>query len=308
MGVAFVRNQVLTPNDLDIKIVNQSVVPPQFVDPYTITYTIYDKTSGIPVVYGAENNPAVSAGVGRYYVNWTIPSTASLGDWEVQFHITDVMNGPERCAAIEFAIVENISTVTGFLANLDSRNQSMIAKLRVLLRDNNPDKYYHFRPPNTSSVVMGFTEKIGYIWSDEELFCFIVMSLDAINAWPTRTYWTIPDISIEQHLPQRDLPRAWESAVLYHAAELASRAVSAMWIADEFQYSISGVSLSLEKSQKYEALANAFGTSATKFIEMAKKTMKLGRGMKTATTGSVAGFFRTGQIMNVGSIVGNVRL
>jgi len=308
MSVAFVRNQILTPEDLNIKVVDDSTIPPTLVDPYSVTFTIYNKTSGIPIVEGQTDLPAVRESVGRYYVNWTIPATADIGDYTVQFNIIDNVGDDPRCVEIDFNVVLETSILCGFLANLHPRNQALVCKLRILLRDNNPDKYYHFRPPNTTNTILGFTERIGFIWTDEELFQFIVCALDAINAMPPQTFYLIPDITPDMDLPRRDLPRSWESVVVYHAAILAARAVGAMWVADEFDYNISGISLNLEKSQKYAALADAWENTYRYQVEAAKRTVKLSRGLQQRTRGAVAGFFRTGTVMNVGNVVGTVRL
>ena len=47
------------------------------------------------------------------------------------------------------------------------------------------------------------------------------------------------------------------------------------WIVDEFDYSISGVSLNLDKSSKYQSMKDSFEAEYEKILEMAKRSIKI---------------------------------
>ena len=68
---------------------------------------------------------------------------------------------------------------------------------------------------------------------------------------------------------------------MYHKAmALAFMAVAANWVADEFDYSIGGVSLSIEKSSKYESLKSNAETEFDKATEAKARTVKFVRGLQ----------------------------
>jgi hypothetical protein len=52
------------------------------------------------------------------------------------------------------------------------------------------------------------------------------------------------------------------------------------WIADEFDYSIGGVSLTIEKSSKYESAYQAINDQFDKQLERAKQTVKSIKGLQ----------------------------
>ena len=57
------------------------------------------------------------------------------------------------------------------------------------------------------------------------------------------------------------------------------------WIVDEFDYSIGGVSLNLDKSSKYQSMSNDAQTRFTEMVTGAKETVKVIRGLKQSRYG-----------------------
>ena len=57
-------------------------------------------------------------------------------------------------------------------------------------------------------------------------------------------------------------------------------ALSANWTADEFDYSIGGISLNLEKSSKYESLKQSAEQYFDKATEAKARTTKIIRGLQ----------------------------
>ena len=52
------------------------------------------------------------------------------------------------------------------------------------------------------------------------------------------------------------------------------------WVADEFDYSIGGISLTIDKSSKYESLYQAMSDQFDKQLEKAKATVKIAKGLQ----------------------------
>ena len=299
MSVAFERGYETGPNDLSIEVYDTGV-PPSLVDPFSIQYSIYDKTSGIAILWGVDRNTPVQISTGRYYVAMTNPVDANIGDWEVKWYVKDTAVSAERTVSQPFNVVNPGVVTYGFLANLSPENQERVRRLRVMLRDNDPDKNYHFRPPNTSQKIQGYTERIDYVWTDEELFTYILCSLDMINASPPQTFWKIADSGIDDSL-FREIPVAWNTLLLVGASIFAARALQTNWIVDEFDYSISGVSLAIEKSSKYAGLADSWGSMFEILLENANRTVKLLRGLAQRPYGAGA-IFRTGYLFRASTM------
>lgn len=138
---------------------------------------------------------------------------------------------------------------------------------------NSPDRNYHFRPPAHEETVGQFNQVFGFIWEDAELREFIEIALDAVSAAPPRTSFTSVG-SMVQAYPE------WRTLLLTGAAAYALLALMINWVGEEFDYSIGGVSLNIEKSSKYEAAANNFKDLFDSQLERAKATIKIIKGLQ----------------------------
>jgi hypothetical protein len=268
MSVAFQKGQVTGPSDLRISIRNGAG---QLVDPYAITYAVFDFTTGLEVLIGEPNQIPQSTGVGEFYAATTIPLDANIGDWVVRWSFKEEATSPIMQVIQNFNVVDT-STVTnksGFRPPQLPFLDELIKRLRISLRDNNPDRNYRFRPPSTEKFLQTQTEVFGYIWEDEELYYYLLDTVYDFNSAPPAT-----DITLD------NLPYNWSSAIIVGAGARACRAVALNWIADEFNYSISGVSLDLEKSSKYMSMKENLEQSFDKLKEEAKSTIKIVKGLK----------------------------
>jgi hypothetical protein len=263
MSVVFHPGQSLGQDDLKITIRNSGG---QYVDPFYIRYSLFDNTTGIEVLIGPQDRIPATTGVGQYYVNATIPLDANIGDWVVRWNFRESVSSPLVEVCQEFGIV-SAATVT---CTTDSTaGNLLIDRLRILLRDNNPDRNYRFRPPAREQFLQAQAQVFGYIWEEEELYEYILMSVDLFNSAPPVT-----------GIDLNNIPDRWRTVVLMRAAGMACGALSVNWIADEFDYSISGVSLSIEKSSKYESMKRNFYEEADKAQELAKRSIKIIKGLK----------------------------
>lgn len=135
MSVAFERSYETGQNDLNVDIYDTGV-PASLIDPFSILYSLYDRTSGIAVLYGIARNTPVRISIGKFYIPFRVPADANIGDWEVHWYVQETPVSQERLTVQPFNVVNPGVVTYGFLANLDQGNQERVRRLRVLLRDN----------------------------------------------------------------------------------------------------------------------------------------------------------------------------
>lgn len=130
------RGSTTGPNDLDIMVRNSGG---SLIDPYRLEYAIYDFTTGLEVLMGSPVNTPVKIATGHYYALFVIPGDANIGNWRIRWTIQETVADPVYQSVEDFNVVGSnvIPSFTGDL-NMDR----LIYSLRILLRDNNPDRNY----------------------------------------------------------------------------------------------------------------------------------------------------------------------
>ncbi|MBD3262617.1 MAG: hypothetical protein GF334_13270 [Candidatus Altiarchaeales archaeon] len=217
MAVAYKPGQVLTESDLKILIRDTNG---NLVDPSYIRYSLFDYTTGVEVLIGAADRIPATSGTGQYYVDATIPLDANIGDWLVRWNFRETAVSPLVQVVQEFNIVAECTTTS---ITETSTEDLFIRRLRIMLRDNNPDRNYRFRPPSHEKFIQAQTQVFGYIWEDEELYEYLLMAVDLFNGAPP-----ITDITLG------NMPTRWRTTIIMRAAGFACAAVAMNWIADEF--------------------------------------------------------------------------
>jgi len=220
MAVAFRRGSTTGPSDLAITIRDISST---LIDPYRLEYAVYDYTTGIEVLMGSPVNTPVRISTGNYYAMVAIPADGNIGTWLIRWTVQETTTDPVYQSVEEFAVVGDaiIPSFSGDV-NIDK----LIFSLRVLLRDNAPDRNYRFRPPATEKFIQGQTQVFGFIWEDEELLEYIYMAIEDFNSRPPTT-----DINISNLFSSE---KRWRTTILIRAAAFACFAIAMNWIADEF--------------------------------------------------------------------------
>ena len=240
-GVAYYPGQILGQTELFINILNERNNP---FDPDEITYAVFDRTTGLEILKGSPANTPVRLSVGKYYANYTVPQDAATGDYVIRWSFKGSSDSSVRNVVQEFAVVAPGTSINSLYTD---QERGLIRQLRFLLRDNNPDRNYRFVPPEHQKVIQNYTETFGFIWTDEELFEYLVMAIDAVNNYPPL-----------ENYNTTNLPNHLRTLVILKAGSLALAALAVNWIHDEFDYSIGGVSLQIEKSQKYQGMGEQF--------------------------------------------------
>jgi hypothetical protein len=271
MATQFFPGYTTARKDLNMFLVDSNESP---VNAYEITYAIYFVDAGPPemeVLIGDPNRMPVNPSMGEYWAALMVPPAATGGTYRIRWTFRQYANSPQQTVTQEFTVAADEEATQ---IQYSSAERAMISKLRVLLRDQNPDKFYHFRPPEHSGRVGNYDRVFGQIWEDAELLCYLETALDYWNSLPPSTESLC---SIDRLVNQKP---SWRTAVLWGAIVHAMFAVAANWVADEFDYSIGGVSLSIEKSSKYESLKQNAEGQLDKAAEAKVRTTKFIRGLQ----------------------------
>lgn len=271
MAVTFKPGQTLTRGDLDLYLTDTDETATNAAE---ITYALYyvdmDPTE-VEVLIGLAQRVPVNPAVGEYYAALMVPPTAVAGTYRIRWTFKQFVNSTQQQVVQEFdVVVPSDLTMTTYTIS----QTAMMRSLRMQLRDQNPDKFYHFRPPEHEGRLGKYDRVFGQIWEDAELLEYLERALDWFNMFPPMT----PGITSLDLLLQQ-VPHM-RTAVMWQAVVHACFALNANWVADEFDYSIGGVSLSLERSSKYEALKSSADQQFDKAIEAKQRTFKYIRGLQ----------------------------
>lgn len=270
MAVLFKRNHILGRGDLDIFLTNSSGNVSNAAE---ITYALYYVDPTPPeaeVLIGDPSRIPENPSVGEYYASVRIPPTASYGTYRIRWTLKELVNNPPQTVVQEFEIVSNDLNL---VASMNQAEREMVDKLRLLLRDQNPDRYYHFRPPEHESSIGAYNKVFGQVWEDAEFLEYLERALDWWNMQPPETENLRNLTQLVQQKP------AWRTPILQGAIQFAAMALQANWIVDEFDYSIGGISLSLDRSSKYEGLKSSAEQMWSMSVEAKTRTTKFMRGL-----------------------------
>jgi hypothetical protein len=267
MPVSYFRGQALGREDLNLFLENGNNTPMNAAE---ISYALYDVTTGMEVLLGSPTRQPVNSSVGEYYASVIIPLDANLGSYRIRWTFRETVGGPIEQVVMEFDVVDKVTLQTSQYTDIVV---DLIRRLRIVLRDNNPDRNYHFRPPAHEETVQQFNRVFGFIWEDTDLEQFLEDGMNMIIAAPPRTFFQTLD-QFMQMKPE------WRTLLLNGAMMEAIFALQLNWIADEFDYSIGGVSLNLEKSAKYESAYQAIKDTWKEQLDAAKATVKIISGLQ----------------------------
>lgn len=272
MPLQLSRGQITCPDDLDIQVVDSSGQP---IDPHIITYALYDVTTGLEVLVGPQERNPVRIELGHYYAHFQIPENVAFGLYRIRWTLQEQVGSPTSQVMQEFEVVKD-SVVQ---AQLWTPTQAdMIRRFRILLRDHAPDRHYHFRPPTSSGTINQFNRVFAYIWEDAELIEYMEQAVWTIDASPPETHFGSIDRMVQGK-------RSWIPWIMVGATINACIALSLNWISEEFDYSIGGISLSIEKSSKYQQIKQNAEGRFDKFMDNKSRTVKILRGLQQSRYG-----------------------
>jgi hypothetical protein len=229
----------------------------KMVDPYLISYDIFRVDEKDEILVTPPQSIPHRASHGSYFVDITIPSVWH-GHFKLVWHIQQYEDSRQDQLFEDFR-VENVeparsdfdapSALISPKQVVDKYTAAIIMMVRELLSDTTPDRNYHFRPPTPGKVVAGYTDRVGYIWTDETIIRMVKNNISRANSWNPRTLYMF---TLET------LPDDWANFVALGAAASCLSNEGARWAADEFSYSLNGVSIDLPKTQLYQSLATTY--------------------------------------------------
>lgn len=290
MAVAVQRGAKVRGDTFVIRLLDEYGAP---IKPFSITFSIFDSTASIPYLEGDERRlPRYGNALGLYWAEFDLHSDANTGTWQLRWYIKRTEFTPEEVVVEDFTVLSNMISSTGFEASLPEFMRSLICQLRILLRDDNPDRNYHFRPPEHGVQIQNYTSRFGFIWESHQLLFALQMAVGAVNLAPPRTHFNL------EHFQPHGYASDWVFLLLYKAAAIAARMVQTNWIADEFSYSIGSLSLDIERSSKYDQLASAWEQQFESGLELAKRTLKYTLGLRMPRFSGTSGMFSFGPSLN----------
>jgi hypothetical protein len=242
-----------------------------------ISYDLYDFTTGIEVLLPPAARQPVNPAVGEYFASFIVHPDANIGKYRIRWNFREYTGSPAAEVLMEFSVVDNTTQIVT-VPGITPVEYDLVRGLRIMLRDNNPSRNYHFCPPSGEESVNQFSRVFGHLWEDYELLEFLRVSNDSINMYPPQTFYESLDMLMSQH-------RNWRTLLLTGAMVHSISAITMNWVLDEFSYSIGGVSLDLEKSSKYQSMAADAHSRFTEFVTAAKETVKIFRGLQQSRYG-----------------------
>ncbi len=275
MPVVFKRGKELSGTDgltITVKDSNGSLI-----DPNSISYNIYDFTTGSEVLLPPSNRVPVRHSTGFYYASFMIPINANLGDYRIRWNFKKTQMSQYREIVQDFAIYDDDVKIVN-LPGSSTTEFELVKTLRNLLRDNNPGRNYMFGPPSGEETMNQYNRVFGFVWEDSELLEFLNVSMDAINMYPPATDYQ----SIDSMIMDR---RGWRTLILTGAMVYALNAMAINMVHEDFSYNIGGISLDMDKFSKYQSLAGDSQTRFNEFVVASKETVKVIKGLRQSRYG-----------------------
>ena len=273
------EGKALGPGDLSILVRDTRGA---LVDPWSISYSVFQVSERVPAVgqraydydleqpnrmrelpegdlllCGQPKSVPARASQGAYFVPITVP-TAWRGVFRLVWYLVQWQGQPENRVFEDFVVqpvdpadsaFEAPSAIIAQRPVTTNKYAPAVMYVRELLSDTNPDRNYHFRPPTPGKVVAGYTTRVGYIWLDPTILRMLDINISKLNTWNPKnlTSYTLDTV-----------PADWGRCAAVGAASSCLTAEGARWAADEFSYSLNGVSLDINKSQLYMSLGQTY--------------------------------------------------
>ncbi len=277
--ITLTQGKKLGPGDLSILLRNSSG---GLIDPAIIAYSIFQVSEKVPTAgqraydFDLEqpnhmrtlpDNDLVlmtqpklvpcRSSAGAYWVSMVVP-TLWKGVYRLVWYVVQTQGAPEDKVYEDFVVqtidpidsaFEAPSTIMAARPVTKNKYTPAIMTVRELLSDTNPDRNYHFRPPTPGKVVAGYTSRVGYIWLDPTIMRMLDLNISKLNWYNPKNIssYTLDTVPVD-----------WGRIAAIGAAASCLTGESARWAADEFSYSLNGVSLDINKSSLYLSLAQSY--------------------------------------------------
>ena len=257
--IAIASGRQLGPGDLSITIRDENGAP---FNPATITFSILSTVNGVETLMSQPNLTPQQRWTGVYYVQMAIP-TIWTGQFKLVWYVAQNSGDPTTTIYEDFEVIEfnpptnSVEAMSVYLSmrpGVTPQTAELVMKVRELLSDTNPDRNYHFRPPTPAKTVAGYTSRVGFIWEDHTIIRMLKLAIAQLNTWNPMNWY---NYSLDT-LPVSRGGSDWGEAAALGAAAKCLSAEGARWAAEEFGYSLNGVSLDINKAATYQNLAQSY--------------------------------------------------
>lgn len=268
------QGQVLTKSDLNVYFYTSGSLS----DPYWITFTLYDSTSGNDEIIGLPERIPLKFSTGSYFAPWTIPDDEPVGLHKIRWKYKESATSISKEDVEEFSIIP-LCSGNEFIYPVQI--MYLIQHLRNKLRDINPDRDYHFAGPEKEATIAGFTRTRGYRWTDDSLYMHLVQACNYLNLIPPDTSFDLVNV-----------PAPWQPLLLTQAMAYALYDLAILWINEEFSYNLNGYSFDIMRSDKYMNVAQTMQSQVDTQMTEAKRRLHYTIGLRQSKyTMSYGGFF-----------------
>ena len=260
--ITLTPGRVLSPGDLYLLTRDASGNP---FTPFTLGYTIFQLLDGTKSLVSSPGAAPLSdpSNPGYYSVAMTVPSTWA-GTYQLVWTLQQLDGGPQSTVTEDFFVQAvkpgyNLEAPSVLLAPAmltKPQYADIIMQVRELLSDTNPDRNYHFRPPTAAKTIANYSTRVGFIWEDSTILRMLRIALQMVNSTNPKNFYSFSLDNL-----QTGAADAFAECACLGAAYLCLTAEGARWTADEFGYSLNGVSLDLQKGQNYLSLATQYKTA-----------------------------------------------
>jgi len=150
-------------------------------------------------------------------------------------------------------VLESVDSLTTRI--FSDRERDMIYKLRALLKDCDY--------PNVRTLNTLVENERGERWSDHLLLVYINQSIAMMNSSPPYTEYTLEQI-----------PTHFDGFVLLGATIVSLCSEAILQVGEAFSYSDNGISLNIDLSGKYQALADSLRNAYNQQLKDIKTAMR----------------------------------
>jgi hypothetical protein len=133
--MAIKQGQTLTSGDLNAFF----YVGGNLSDPFWVTYTLYDSSSGTDQIIGLPDRTPIKYATGSFYAPWSTPTDEPLGHHKISWKYKQDATSEIKIDTEEFEVLASCS---GTEIQYSPFIQYLITQLRVKLRDIDPDRDY----------------------------------------------------------------------------------------------------------------------------------------------------------------------
>ena len=129
------QGQTLTKENLNVFFYTDGTLS----DPFSVTYTLYDSTTGTDQVIGLPDRTPIKFTTGTYYAPWSVPEDEPTGAHKITWKFKQSSTSDIKTETEQFDVLPECAAL---VKQYPDGVKYLIKQLRIKLRDINPDRDY----------------------------------------------------------------------------------------------------------------------------------------------------------------------